>query len=410
LQPTISVAASLKGAEKAARPASEVEGKNFAAEGLRGLAALNVYFSHFFLAFFPLGFTNLLPGLQTSPAVDSTMERLLRLPFASLLWNGNFAVCVFFVLSGFVLSKPYYAGKRLEALRDRYLKRYLRLSIPIAASVLIGFAVMKLHLLHNLPASTISHSDWLKQQFAFAPSFSWAVRELVYRSIFLGEFDYNSPLWTMHVEFIGSLITFAFYTLMPVGVWRQALHYIIAIACICLFLPHDAVYYLAFLLGGLVWAIPKPRAAIAWTLLAVGLYFGAFQLGRPFTLWINALPNLEFYSSKNFYNVLGAFFLLWSMRGGLLDRFLACAPLRHLGRISFSLYLTHFFVLTTFSCWFFFAYSAHWTRGTVVAVDWLLSSILVLITAFVFERLVDRQGIKWSKRFVAGPASLERSI
>ena len=69
------------------------------------------------------------------------------MPFLSILWNGNFAVCIFFVLSGYVLSRPYYFGNRLETLRERHLKRYLRLSIPIAASVFIGYFMMKYGLL-----------------------------------------------------------------------------------------------------------------------------------------------------------------------------------------------------------------------------------------------------------------------
>ena len=115
-------------AKERAAPASEATGKDYTAEGLRGLAAVNVFFAHFFLAFFPLGFDKLYPGLQRSPAIDGAMEHFLRLPVASVLWNGNFPVCVFFVLSGFVLSKPFYSSHRnedskLDALRDRYRSR-----------------------------------------------------------------------------------------------------------------------------------------------------------------------------------------------------------------------------------------------------------------------------------------------
>jgi len=89
-----------------------VAARDNTADGLRGLTAITVFLAHFFVAFFPRGFDHLYPGLQTSPATDGTIEHILRLPFISILWNGNF-VCIFFVLSGYVLSRPYYFGNRL---------------------------------------------------------------------------------------------------------------------------------------------------------------------------------------------------------------------------------------------------------------------------------------------------------
>ena len=137
-------------------------------------------------------------------------------------------------------SKPYYAGNQIETLRDRYLKRYLRLSIPIAASVLLGYALMRAGLLTSAAGAELSHSDWLKTYWSFPPSLVGALQDAAYRVIFLGEFRFNPPLWTMKIEFIGSLITFAFYALMPVGSsWRKALHYTIAIVSIGLFTQRE---------------------------------------------------------------------------------------------------------------------------------------------------------------------------
>ena len=151
MQPTLAVPATT------ATALPKAASKDNTAEGLRGLTAITVFLAHFFVAFFPRGFDYLYPGLQTSPATDGTIERILRMPFISILWNGNF-VCIFFVLSGYVLSRPYYFGNRLETLRDRHLKRYLRLSIPIAASVFIGYFMMKYGLLLNHPGAAVSHS------------------------------------------------------------------------------------------------------------------------------------------------------------------------------------------------------------------------------------------------------------
>jgi peptidoglycan/LPS O-acetylase OafA/YrhL len=401
LAPPILTAGLTAGDTAAIQPAARVVQKDYTAEGLRGLAAVTVFFAHFALAFFPRGFSILFPGLQTSPAPDGAIESFLRLPLLSVLWNGNFAVCVFFVLSGFVLSQPYYLGNRIEALRDRYLRRYLRLSIPIAASVLIGYVLMKSGMLLTLAAAGASHSDWLKGYWTFTPSLTGAAQDALYRVIFLGEFRYNPPLWTMKLEFVGSLITFAFYALMPAtGVWRKSLHYLTAVAAIGIFTGKDAIFYYAFLLGGLIWALPRPRGISSWALFAAGIGLGSFQYERPF-IW---MPDPVVWDEKFFYNVLGAFFLLWSLRSGKLDSLLAARPMRVLGRLSFSLYLTHFFVLSTFSCWLYLQLQTRVPRAVWAPADLLASFLVLLAVAYVFERLVDRNGIQFSRRFAAGPA------
>ena len=364
------------------------------------MAALTVFLAHFCLSFFPRGFDRLYPGLQTSPATDATIEKILRLPFLSILWNGNFAVCIFFVLSGYVLSRPYYFGNRLEVLRDRYLKRYLRLSAPIAASVFVGYILTKYGLLLNHAAAAVSHSDWLNSYFAFIPAFPDAVRDAVYRVILLGEDRYNPPLWTMKVEFIGSLITFAFYTLMPApGVWRKLLHYAITVLTIGVLAGKDGVFYYAFLLGGLIWVLPKPRGAYKWLLLGTGWFLASFQYDALF----NWMPDPLVWDQKFSYSVAGAFLVLWSLRSGMCDRFLASSPMLRLGRLSFSLYLVHFFVIGTFSCWFMLRTQGRLPRPLWASADLLLSALLIFVVAYVFERLVDRPGTRFANWVIGRP-------
>jgi peptidoglycan/LPS O-acetylase OafA/YrhL len=374
-----------------------VTARDNTADGLRGLAAVTVFLAHFCLSFFPRGFDRLYPGLQTSPATDATIEKILRLPFLSILWNGNFAVCIFFVLSGYVLSRPYYFGNRLETLRDRYLKRYLRLSAPIAASVFIGYVLLKYGLLWNHAGAAISHSDWLNSYFAFTPSFPGVLRDATYRVILLGEDRYNPPLWTMKVEFIGSLITFAFYTLMPAqGTWRKGIHYAIAVLTIGVLAGKDGVFYYAFLLGGLIWTLPKPRAAYKWLLLGAGWFLASFQYDALFR-W---MPDPLVWDEKYSYSVAGAFLVLWSLRSGMCDGFLASSPMLRLGRLSFSLYLTHFFVIGTFSCWFLVQMQGRFSRPVWASADLLLSALLLIAAAAVFERLVDRPGTRFANWFI----------
>jgi Acyltransferase family len=81
------------------------------AEGLRGVAAVNVVFCHFLLVFMPnvlsRNFPEMLPD-PSSPSGDSLAFKIAHSPPVSLLYNGHFAVYVFFVLSGYVLALPWH--------------------------------------------------------------------------------------------------------------------------------------------------------------------------------------------------------------------------------------------------------------------------------------------------------------
>ncbi len=86
-------------------------------DSIRGLAALFVLLCHTAKAF------------EWPPNYVS----LLNLPFVYILFDGKAAVVMFFVLSGYVLSKPYVVSPtttRKIFLPTFYLRRFMRIWIP----------------------------------------------------------------------------------------------------------------------------------------------------------------------------------------------------------------------------------------------------------------------------------------
>lgn len=246
------------------------------------------------------------------------IDKLLLLAF-----NPQAAVLFFFALSGHVLGGSL---ERDGAFAPYLVRRLFRLVPPFVAAVLFAFACERLVRLEPAPSGLTSGFQHL-----FWPLPTW---NDLRNNLLLDSSRVNGPTWTLYPELLGSLMlpfVVAAHGLVK-SRWRWALF-----------------------------------AAIT-TLLAVGpyqtllwFYFGYF-LTREFALlltgrgqlamasFISGLVGLEVASSYGeFYtarivvpSALAAALMMGAVISsrGLL-RWTTTAPLRFLGRISFSLYLVH---------------------------------------------------------------------
>jgi len=178
--------------------------------GLRGVAAFEVIFHHFILAFYPALFFG---GTWTNHMAGN-MEDLASKSVFTVLWDGNFAVYIFFVLSGFVLSHKFFLKKEHEIVMASAVKRYFRLALPVAFSVLVAFILMKLSLFYNQPAGDAAGSGWLSSFWTFRPDFQESLRQAFYGTFFLDTFQYNVVLWTIAHEFMGLFLIYAFLAIV----------------------------------------------------------------------------------------------------------------------------------------------------------------------------------------------------
>jgi hypothetical protein len=102
-------------------------------ESIRGIAALAVVFNYVIVAF--------VPAIYATQRTLPILIRILLASPASLLINGAFAVRIFFILSGFVLSLSYFRKKQARVLTAAVSRRYLRLMLPALGSVIFGWAL-----------------------------------------------------------------------------------------------------------------------------------------------------------------------------------------------------------------------------------------------------------------------------
>ena len=319
--------------------------------GLRGVAAFEVVFHHFILAFYPALFSG--PGIATHLAAGE--EVAASGSFLNLLWDGNFAVCIFFVLSGFVLSHKFFLRKEREIITASAVKRYFRLALPVAFSVLLAYILMKLSLFYNDPVATLSGSGWLSGFWNFQPNFLDSLKQAFIGSFFFSVFDYNAILWTIACEFLGSFLVFGFLAIFgkaPKRFWAYAF----------LILVFFQTYYLAFILGMLLSDVIAHRQMIlrnsktkkVWlsVLMAAGLFLGSFPIGRDPQGTAYAFMDMPWMTSAaTFYHIVGAFFLMIVLLDSKkMQRFFSYKYFLFLGEISFAMYLLHFIILGSF-CW-----------------------------------------------------------
>lgn len=365
--------------------------------GLRGVAAFEVVFHHFVLAFYPALFSG--PGIPTHLAAGE--EVAASGSFLNLLWDGNFAVCIFFVLSGFVLSHKFFLQKEPEIITASAVKRYFRLALPVAFSVLLAYVFMKLSLFYNDPVATLSGSGWLSGFWNFQPDFFDSLKQAFIGSFFFSIFDYNAILWTIACEFMGSFLVFGFLAIF--GKVRKRFW-----AYAFLILVFFQTYYLAFILGMLLSDVIAHRQMIlrnskakrVWLsiLLVGGLFLGSFPIGRGSEGTMYAFMDIpQMVSAATFYHIIGAFFLMIVLLDSKkMQRFFSFKYFLFLGEISFAMYLLHFIILGSFSSFVFLKLQPEMAYSYAVALSFLISLPVIFLVSYAAYELVDKKAVNFS--------------
>ncbi|QVQ29156.1 acyltransferase family protein [Achromobacter deleyi] len=381
--------------------------KDASADGLRGLAAVSVVVSHSILAFFPAAFTHYFAWVAGPDAIYGRVESFLATPGLSVLWSGSFSVSVFFVLSGYVLTKSLVEKQDLAIARSLAARRYFRLAGPVLGSALFAFSLMSLGLYYSVDVAAMTSSAWLKGMWNVTPNFFQAVREGLFGAIFRGEVSYNPVFWTMRIEFIGSLLVLAYrcLTLSRRSQIVGATIYIILTASIA---PGEWVAYLAFLLGTHLNDVPAPKRRGVLCLLAViGLYLGGID-GSGLYGWLGYIP-VDAPTRSGVFGVFGAAILVYAVKAGAFSGLLRSGPVQFLGRISYSLYLVHLPIILSVACgsYLWLVVNQGFGRVAAAALSFALAFPTTIAVAMAFTRLVDEPCIKLSRRlFPSGKATV----
>lgn len=318
-------------------------------DSVRGLAALSVVIYHFLLVF---------PLIESDTFGQSQfwLVNLLKYTPLRAICAGYQAVLLFFLLSGFVLSLPFYQGKEGTYL-SFIIKRICRIYLPYLCAVIFAVLLDTLCSRHGIAGL----SGWLNRTWKVYPSPGLIAQHTLLIDSFNSN-EYDPVLWSLVQEMRLSLI----FPFLMFFVNRYSWKFTLGVGSI------------VGVVGGLFYNLyPAYQADLLFTLECVGLFIlGALLAKHRFALiqtyqrlprwshyplfaggvigytagwWLYGVIFLRFFSLfTDIVTVIGAAVLLvLALASPRLSALLLRKSPRFLGKISYSLYLYHVIVLLT---------------------------------------------------------------
>lgn len=408
-------------------------------DGIRGLAALFVFFCHYSYTCYVI----------TTGYGHGTNENILQLPIIRLFYQGPPMVCLFFVISGYALSL-----KPLKQMRSRsweamfttvsssIFRRAIRLFLPCFASTFLVVIMLRLgfyegtrtfatqkgylrnvleHHPAQLPTFASQIADWAGHMFNFIHIWNWEP--------YGGSTSYDVHLWTIPLEFRASMMLFL--TLIGLSRLRTWLRFV-ALAGITWFTYRSNQWGMVLFFAGMVLAeidlISQQKAsrssssqpfqsvrdisrgmAVLWTFMAVFALYLMSQPDEGFEstpgwVWLSSIVPTWFTEKYRYWQCVGAVLFLTAVgRVKCLQRPFNLAGIQYLGKISYALYLMHGPVMHTIG-YTIMKWSWELTGATTAAgyhggflLGALINIPIVIWAADVFWRLIDTPSVTFAR-------------
>jgi len=368
---------------------SNGSGKVLYLDGIRGLAAFFVLLHHFCLAFYPAYYTH-----EMADSHLNGMELVYDNTFFSFLTSGSFCVHIFFVLSGYVLSRKYYRENDLGIIIASAQKRYLRLFIPVGATLLFSYILLQVGAYYNVQAAAITGShEWLGGFWTFPRPAIVFLKSFLWETMFLGNNQYDTTMWTMSIELYGSMLVFALLALTHNSRNKGVMLVLTSVALVAM----GKTQYICFVLGISFNylelrppALSSPvRVLLSTGLMVAGCMLGSYEIHGDTKPFFAHLPPVV-KAMRGIYHIAGGYFVILAvLLSPRLQAFFSSRLLRFLGFISFSLYLLHCLIIGSLGSALFLRLHESMGYNGAVAVVFAVTLAVVVGLSYLMARYVD---------------------
>ncbi|MBJ8051852.1 acyltransferase [Bacillus cereus] len=363
-------------------------------DSLRGIAAIIVLLGHF-LALFPI---------LGKKVMYSTFGA-----YFSILWQGHSAVIIFFVLSGFVLSLPFYKGTEFNYLKY-LIKRVCRIYIPYIVILFIAIGIkLGIHSKIGTIPGLVQWGSW---------NIEVSFNRVIDHILFLREFNSDAfimVIWSLvHEMRISIVFPLIIFLLLRVN-WKVSIGIAMFLSVIGYLLmknipsefnmPVSTNYFITlhyssmFIIGALLaknreYLVSKIiNSKVKYILLPLGLLF--FSYPRiPFMLLSKLIGEIDYdlyLIIIDWYICFGAVLIILSaLSSKLFSKLLLIKPVQFIGEISYSLYLVHPIVLLT---------TVHIFYGKIsVPLILLISFLFTMVVSVLCYKIIEIPSIKIGRK------------
>ena len=354
-------------------------------DSLKGLAALGVFFGHFYCIFYAL--------CDYKPGLSDKITRLLDAPSPISAWiDGQFMTCIFCVISGYLVNLK--SAKTGKELGKKVLLRYFRFMLPLIGSNLIVFVLDFWKGFHTQEFGYLMRNSWLTCFYREPVSFRSALKE----TLTLG-YATNGPLWMLRPLFTGSCMIML-YGLIREKTQKKVVRTGFFVTVILLafllrnvFLPHLLfACYLGILLNWL-WSTRLSFFAhlrenkvvnAVFFLFSVAMSSGLHGIIYNFLLTKTTVP--AWLAMNDYWHVFYAFLFLYPIKNlSLIQKFLTCRPLQKLGTLCFGIFVLHWPLLCSFSLQFYLKNQNRASYSVLFILNWAATTILVLLISYLYH-------------------------
>jgi peptidoglycan/LPS O-acetylase OafA/YrhL len=314
--------------------------RNTIVDGIKGIAVLIVIVHHFALTFYP----GVMNGVSALSHTKGGVELIIYRTPLGILVSGSFAVSLFFLITGYILTKKVKEHSTDQGYIGRVIYNRIFRLIPLIIPVLIfGYICMTFHLTFNTQVGKYTNSNWFTSFFPPGKvSLGMILGDLITRIPFGPGAPYYNVLWMIPIELFGSWFTYAFVSIFQRSKVKIYMYGILFVALM-------QTNYIPFLLGILV---ADYEENIKINNVFIFICFSVSLLVGSTTISALHIEELAPYGSL-FKGVAAMLFFVSITKSRLLQIGVNQKLFVYFGQFSFHYYLTHILSLMTIASYVF---------------------------------------------------------